>query len=118
MQRQNSAIGTMLHEHEEARKLAEQIKTAVNLYLTDKNTEHAKSLVIQSCGAYVDRIERHILKDDTRLFVMAERRLNGRENDVSSAIAEVEADKMGTDARIKYEQKADRYLHWFSKMET
>lgn len=107
MPRENSAIGTMLREHEEAKKIAEQIKDAVESYLNDKN-EQSKSKIIQYCEAYVNHIDKHILKEDTRLFVIAERRLKGKENDVGDAVDSVETENLGIEGRKQYEEKADR----------
>lgn len=48
MPRENSAIGTMLREHEEARKIAEQIQHAVESYTNNKNEQsgiHANSIL-------------------------------------------------------------------------
>ena len=107
MPKENSAIGTMLKEHEEARKIADQIKNAVESYLGNKN-EQSKSMLIQYCEAYVNHIDKHILKEDTRLFIIAERRLKGKENDVGNAIDSVETENIGTEGRKQYEEKADR----------
>lgn len=70
MPKENSAIGTMLREHDGARKIAEQIKHAVDSYLANKS-EQSKSALIQHCEAYVNHIDRHIMKEDTRLFIIA-----------------------------------------------
>jgi len=107
MPRENSVIATMLREHEEARKIAEQIKHAVDLYLADRN-EQSRSALIQHCQAYVSHIDRHILKEDSRLFVIAERRLKGKENDVKSMVDSVEIEKVGAEGRKNYEDKAAR----------
>ncbi len=110
MPRENSAIGTMLREHEEARKIAEQIKNAAELYIEDKS-EESKSRVVEQCEAYVNHIDRHILKEDTRLFIIAERCLKGKENYVKNMVDSVEIEKVGgTEGRKQYEEKADRLL--------
>jgi hemerythrin-like domain-containing protein len=107
MPRENSAIGTMLREHEEARKIADQIKNAVESYLHNKNKE-SKSMLIQYCEEYVNHIDKHILKEDTRLFLIAERRLKGKENEVGNVVDSVEKENIGTEGRKQYEEKADR----------
>lgn len=109
MPRENSAIGTMLREHEEARKIAEQIKSSVESYLGDKS-ELSKSALILHCEEYVNHIDRHILKEDTRLFVIAERRLKGKENDVENMVQSVEREKLGHGGTKQYEEKADNLL--------
>lgn len=109
MPRENSVIGTMLKEHEEARKIAEQIKNAVDSYLASKS-EQSRSTLIQHCQAYVNHIDRHILKEDTRLFVIAERRLKGKENDVKSKVDSVEMEQVGTEGSKQYKDKANRLL--------
>jgi hemerythrin-like domain-containing protein len=109
MPRENSAIGTMLKEHEEARKIAEQIKNAVESYIQDKS-EESRSKIIQYCEAYVNHIDRHILKEDTRLFIIAERRLKGKEDDVKKMVDSVELEKVGAQGRKQYEEKADVFL--------
>jgi hemerythrin-like domain-containing protein len=107
MPRENSAIDTMLREHEEARKIAEQIKNAVESYIQDKSQE-SRSAVIQHCEAYVNHIDRHILKEDTRLFIIAERRLKGKENDVKNMVDSVEVEKVGAEGKKQYEEKANQ----------
>lgn len=110
MPRENSAIGTMLREHEEARKIAEQIKNAVESHIQNKS-EESRSKIIQYCEAYVNHIDRHILKEDTRLFIIAERRLKGKENDVKKMVDSVEIEKVGgAEGRKQYEEKADHFL--------
>jgi hemerythrin-like domain-containing protein len=110
MPRENSAIGTMLREHEEARKIAEQIKSAVDSYLANNKSEQSKSALVQYCKAYVNHIDRHILKEDTRLFIIAERRLKGKENDVKSIVDSVEIGTVGIEGKKQYEEKADSLL--------
>ena len=114
MPKENSAIGTMLREHEEARKIAEQIKHAVDSYLANNKSEQSKSALIQHCEAYVNHIDRHIMKEDTRLFIIAERRLKGKENDVKEMVDSVEVEKVGVEGRKQYEDKADRLLSHFT----
>jgi len=109
MSRENSVIGTMLKEHEEARKIAEQIKNAVDSYLASKS-EQSRSTLIQHCQAYVNHIDRHILKEDTRLFVIAERRLKGKEDDVKSKVDSVEMEQVGAEGSKQYKDKANRLL--------
>lgn len=109
MPRENSAIGTMLKEHEEARKIAEQIKSSVESYLASKS-EQSRSALILHCEEYVNHIDRHILKEDTRLFVIAERRLKGKENNVENMVQSVELEKVGKEGTRQYEEKADNML--------
>ncbi len=115
MSRENSVIGTMLKEHEEARKIADQIKGAVDSYIANNKSGQSRSTLIQHCQAYVDHINRHILKEDTRLFVIAERRLKGKENDVKSKLDSVEMEEVGAEGRKHYEDKANRLLSSLAK---
>jgi len=109
MPRENSAIGTMLKEHEEARKIAEQVENSVKSYLASKS-EQSKLELIRHCEAYVNHIDRHILKEDTRLFIIAERRLKGKENDVRSMIDCVEMEAIGAAGGKQYEDRADHLI--------
>jgi hemerythrin-like domain-containing protein len=59
MPRQNSAIGTMLRGHEEARKIAERIKCTVNSYLAKNKSEQSRSALIQHCEECVSHLDRH-----------------------------------------------------------
>jgi hemerythrin-like domain-containing protein len=52
----------------------------------------------------------HILKEDTRLFTIAEKRLRGKENDVKSTVDAIETEKVGTEATKQYEKKTDLLL--------
>jgi len=115
MSRENSVIATMLKEHEEARKIAEQIKGAVESYLASKS-EQSMSTLIQYCQAYVNHISKHILKEDTRLFAIAERRLKGKESGVKSIVDSIEIEKVGAEGRKQYEDKAARLFSSVSKM--
>ena len=101
----------MLREREEARKIAEQIQHAVESYTNSKENEQSRSILIQSCEAYVSHIDRHILKEDTRFSVIAERRLRDQESKVGDLIDAVETantikDKEGR-RHQQFEEKAD-----------
>jgi hemerythrin-like domain-containing protein len=55
MPRENSAIGTMLREHEEARKIAGQIRTAVESYINNVSPGTREDLV-HHCEAFMSPI--------------------------------------------------------------
>lgn len=74
-------------------------------------------MLIQSCEAYISHIDRHILKEDTRFFIIAERRLRDQESKVSDLIDAVETantikDKEG---RRQFAEKADFILSSITK---
>jgi hemerythrin-like domain-containing protein len=55
MPRENSAIGMMLREHEEARKIVGQIRTAVESYINNVSPETREDLV-RYCEAFMSLI--------------------------------------------------------------
>jgi hemerythrin-like domain-containing protein len=55
MPRENSAIGTVLREHEEARKIAGQIRTAVKSYINNVSPETREDL-LHHCEAFMSLI--------------------------------------------------------------
>lgn len=108
MPKEGTAIGTMLKEHEEARKIAEQIKGAVESYIHNNNSPESRANLIHHCEAYVNHIDRHILKEDTRVFIIAERRLKGKESDVKAKVESVEMQNIGAEGTGAYEARANQ----------
>jgi len=82
-------IGVMLAEHQEARKLTSAMHTsAERLAVSD---DDARAELIRFALLYVDLLRQHIAKEDTILFPMAERVLQGPAlTEVSEAFERIE----------------------------
>ena len=101
-------IAVMLREHEQARILAERIKESVNKFIENSN-DQTRAALVGECEMYVELLKTHLLKEDTRLFVIAEMRLKGSEETVSGSIQGLEKETLGAGVET-YKSKADAIL--------
>ncbi len=78
-------IAVMLMEHRQARELAHNMETGMETYVQDNNPQ----ALLDAMKQYVRHVTEHLWKENNRLFVMAEARLQNS-SDVITNIDNVE----------------------------
>jgi len=98
-------IRRMLQEHEITKQLAEKITVAVNSYLESRSSGE----LINSLKMYNEHVKEHLWKEDNRLFMMADARLNYVTSDVDTKLKDVEDSKLSQigKTRNEYEKLVD-----------
>jgi hemerythrin-like domain-containing protein len=110
--REGGPTGVMLHEHEEGRKHVHAMGEAIEGAAAGireavfRFTSHARS--------YARLLREHIIKEDNRLFPMANQALSGRDQDaLSKSFGMVEDLEMGEGTHEKYLRLADELSERF-----
>ena len=98
-------IRMMLIDHERTKAIAEKIEEASKKYLETNDSED----LILSLEVYVQDVTEHLWKENNRLFMMAEARLNHAAKDVDKHLEDVEEKKLKElgKTRSDYEALAD-----------
>ena len=98
-------IRMMIVDHERTKAIAEKIEEASKKYL---ETNDSADLIL-SLEVYVQHVTEHLWKENNRLFIMAEARLNHTAKDVDKNLEEVEEKKLKElgKTRSDYETLAD-----------
>ena len=98
-------IRRMLQEHEITKQLAEKIAVAVDSYLESRSSDE----LINSLKMYNEHVKEHLWKEDNRLFMMADARLNHVTSDVDTKLKHVEDSKLSQigKTRNEYEKLVD-----------
>jgi hemerythrin-like domain-containing protein len=92
--RENGPIGVMLDEHEQGRKLVKKFKESAAHYKYG-DTAIATS-IRQIIGDYVSLLTRHITKENTVLFPLAEAKLgSNKDREFFEAFEQLERDRIG-----------------------
>ena len=100
-------IAVMLREHEEARRLADGLKDAIDRYAKDSN---AKDELITLLENYVALLSQHLWKENNILFNLADSILSDKPDEVTSKLKAIEEDKIGNDKHEEYAKLADRLM--------
>ena len=98
-------IAMMLMDHEKSREIAAKMENATQKYLNENDS----SDLISNMQEYVTHITEHLWKENNRLFMMAEARLQYVAQKVDSELNEIENSKLketGKD-RAHYEKIAE-----------
>lgn len=98
-------IAVMLMDHERSREIAQRMETSAKQYLESGNSKY----LISDLNEYVQHITEHLWKENNRLFMMAEARLQYVSDKVDKELNEIEKNKLqeiGNDRRY-YEKLAD-----------
>lgn len=83
-------IATMLMEHKETREIAQRMEESAKEYLQSGLAEKLISDITQ----YIEHMAKHLWKENNRLFIMAEMRLQGDAEVVNKNLDEVERQKL------------------------
>jgi len=105
MPKEGGPIARMLYEHEITKKLANSIVDSTKIYIASGNHDE----LVENIDDYVQHVSLHLLKENQRLFVMADMILYGQETLVNADLSRLEKeklDKMGS-SRAYYEKLLD-----------
>ena len=83
-------IRMMIVDHERTKAIAEKIEEASKKYLVSNNSDG----LILALEVYVQHVTEHLWKENNRLFIMAEARLNNAAKDVDKNLEEIEEKKL------------------------
>lgn len=80
----------MLMEHEITRKIAAQMEVSAKQYLESGSYD----ALVSDISQYIEHMSAHLWKENNRLFMMAEMRLQGVSDKMNSSLSEVEQKKL------------------------
>ena len=105
MPRNMGPIAMMLVDHERSREIAASMETSAKEYLSSGES----AALISDMKRYVEHITEHLWKENNRLFMMAEARLQYVAQKVDGEIGEIEAAKLKSigKSRQHYEDLAE-----------
>lgn len=100
-------IAKMLMEHEVTRKIGNRIEESAEKYF---KTDNATQLV-SDMKEYVEHVTEHLWKENNRLFMMAEARLQNVSQQVDDELNQIEKSKLEEigKTRAQYEQIAEEF---------
>ena len=106
-------IAVMLMEHEITKKLSEKLENSAKEYLEDTDSTKLQS----NLQEYIEHVTQHLWKENNRLFVMAEMRLQGNLDQVEKELDEVEDSKLNKIGknRSHYESISDKISNELSE---
>ena len=90
MPRHMGPIAMMLMEHETTKKIANRMEESAKEYLESGSPDR----LVSDISEYVDHVSAHLWKENNRLFVMAEMRLQGDEEKITKGLEDVEKQKL------------------------
>jgi len=98
-------IPRMLEEHKITKQLAEKITITSHSYLESGNSDE----LINSLKMYIEHVNEHLWKENNRLFIMADARLNYVATDIDKNLKDVENSKLSEigKTREEYEKLVD-----------
>jgi len=102
MPTQMGPIPKMIVEHKMTEKLAEQIKICVQSYFESGDSNN----LILSLENYITHVREHLWKENNRLFMMADSRLNSVSKEVNDRLEKIEETKLSElgKSRSEYEK--------------
>lgn len=102
MPTQMGPIPKMIVEHKMTEKLAEQIKIYVQSYFESGDSNN----LILSLENYITHVREHLWKENNRLFMMADSRLNSVSKEVNDRLEKIEETKLSElgKSRSEYEK--------------
>ena len=83
-------IAMMLMEHETTRNIAKKIEESTDTYLKSSDANQ----LIADMNEYIDHISQHLWKENNRLFMMAEARLQHVASQVDKELNQIEETKL------------------------
>lgn len=99
MPRHMGPIAVMLMEHEMTRQIASRMEESAKKYI---DTGSAQQL-ISDIREYVEHMSQHLWKENNRLFVMAEMRLQGHAEQINKNLTEVEKQKLSSLGKSRHD---------------
>lgn len=104
--REGGPIGVMLDEHEVGRRLAAQMKRAVEAYAAGDPA--AGQQFLQPARRYIELLTQNIFKEENVLFPMAEQVLDAAQRTSLAQAFEQMEEAKGLQTHAHYEQVADQ----------
>ncbi|MBI5145958.1 MAG: hemerythrin domain-containing protein [Thaumarchaeota archaeon] len=114
MPRNMGPIAVMLMEHQMTRQIADRMEESAKEYLKTGSSVKLASDISE----YIEHISAHLWKENNRLFMMAEMRLQGSSDQVNNSLNEVEKlklEKLGKN-RADYENLVNQITRDVSKI--
>lgn len=114
MPRNMGPIAVMLMEHQITRQIGDRMDESAKEYLKTGSSDKLASDI----GDYIEHVSAHLWKENNRLFMMAEMRLQGNSDQVNNNLNEVEKlklEKLGKN-RTDYEHLASQLESDVSKI--
>tara|TARA_B100000029_G_scaffold8071_1_gene8543 strand:+ start:350 stop:904 length:555 start_codon:yes stop_codon:yes gene_type:complete len=107
-------IRMMLIDHKRTKEIAEHISVSSKKYLENGNSDY----LIESLELYVQHVTEHLWKENNRLFMMADSRLNYAAKDIDRNINDIEEKKLKElgKTRSYYESLVDELENNVSKI--
>jgi hemerythrin-like domain-containing protein len=90
MPRNMGPIAVMLMEHQITKQIATQMEQSAKQYLQSGSAEKLASDISQ----YIEHVSAHLWKENNRLFMMAEMRLQGTSDQVNANLDDTEKQKL------------------------
>ena len=114
MPRHMGPIAVMLMEHQITRQIADKMDESAKEYLKTGSSTKLVSVIKE----YIEHVSAHLWKENNRLFMMAEMRLQGNSDQVNKKLDEVEKLKLEQlgKQRSDYEKLADKLEQDVSKI--
>ena len=109
-------IAMMLIDHQRSREIGTEMEESAKKYLGSGDS----SKLISDMQQYIEHITEHLWKENNRLFMMAEARLQYVSEKVDKELNEIEKSKLDTlgKTREHYEQLAENLTKDISQQET
>jgi hemerythrin-like domain-containing protein len=90
MPRNMGPIAVMLMEHQITRQIADQMEQSAREYLESGASENLVSIL----SKYIQHVTEHLWKENNRLFMMAEMRLQAVSDQINASLGEKEKQKL------------------------
>jgi hemerythrin-like domain-containing protein len=105
MPRNMGPIAMMLMDHERSREIGKEMENSAKDYISSGNS----TKLINDMQQYVEHITEHLWKENNRLFMMAEARLQYVSKKVDKELNEIEESKLKETGKTRehYEQLAE-----------
>jgi hemerythrin-like domain-containing protein len=85
-------IAVMLLEHEMTRQIGARMEESASEYLKSGSSEK----LVTDISDYIEHVTQHLWKENNRLFVMAEMRLQGQSEQVNKNLDATEMQKLAS----------------------
>ena len=83
-------IARMLLEHQITKEIASKIEESSKIYITNGNSEE----LIHNIEQYIQHVTDHLYKENNRLFMMADARLQSYSDQIDKSLTETEKNKL------------------------
>lgn len=111
--RDNGPIGVMLHEHEQGRKFISNMKNSLGKFGSTKFNAPSFQQYVEE---YVSLLNEHILKENNKLFPMAEKLFDAdRDQELYKNFEELERERIGVGKHEAFHALMDKLSNKYKK---